>query len=238
MAEYITCRNCSSPDCRGCNVYTLAMMLSTGKFDCLMNGNRCVDRFADVAPVVWMPVLGFEGLYEVSGLGQVRNQKGEILKQGIKRTPCTCYKIVHLWKDGVYYTKYVHRLIAEAFIPNPDNLPMVNHKDEDKTNNFLENLEWCTAAYNRTYGKAVERQAKKLRGRESEKRVAVVGYTPDGIYEEWFPSIAEAAKIVNGSTSAISKVCKGERKIAYGYRWAYADDFCSYGERKDGEGNG
>ena len=52
MAEYITCRNCSSPDCRGCNVYTLAMMISTGKFDCLMNGNRCVDRFADVAPVV------------------------------------------------------------------------------------------------------------------------------------------------------------------------------------------
>lgn len=51
MAEYITCRNCSSPDCRGCNVYTLAMMLSTGKFDCLTNGNRCVDRFADVAPV-------------------------------------------------------------------------------------------------------------------------------------------------------------------------------------------
>ena len=51
MAEYIGCRNCSSPDCRGCNVYTLAMMLSTGKFDCLMNGNRCVDRFADVAPV-------------------------------------------------------------------------------------------------------------------------------------------------------------------------------------------
>lgn len=52
MAEYIGCRNCSSPDCRGCNVYTLATMLNTGKFDCLMNGNRCVDRFADVAPVV------------------------------------------------------------------------------------------------------------------------------------------------------------------------------------------
>lgn len=119
---------------------------------------------ADVAPVVWMPVLGFEGLYEVSSLGQVRNKKGEVLKQGIKRTPCTCYKVVHLWKEGKYHRKYIHRLIAEAFIPNPNNLPMVNHKDEDGTNNFIDNLEWCTREYNVNYGTAKERRAKKLRG--------------------------------------------------------------------------
>jgi hypothetical protein len=179
---------------------------------------------ADVVPVVWLPVLGFEGLYEVSSLGQLRNKKGEIMKQGIKRTPCTCYKVVRLWKEGTYYTKYVHRLIAEAFIPNPDNLPMINHKDEDGTNNLIGNLEWCTREYNVNYGTAKERRAKKIRGRESEKRVAVIGRTIDGKYEEWFPSIAEAAKVVNGSTSSISKVCKGERKTAYGYRWAYADN--------------
>lgn len=119
---------------------------------------------ADVAPVVWMPVLGFEGLYEVSSLGQVRNKKGEVLKQGIKRTPCTCYKVVHLWKEGKYHRKYIHRLIAEAFIPNPNNLPMVNHKDEDGTNNFIDNLEWCTREYNVNYGTAKERRAKKIRG--------------------------------------------------------------------------
>lgn len=119
---------------------------------------------ADVAPVVWVPVLGFNGLYEVSSLGRVRNQKGEIMKQGIKRTNGTCYKSVRLWKDGKYHTKYIHRLVAEAFIPNPDNLPFVNHKDEDGTNNFIDNLEWCTREYNVSYGTAKERRAKKIRG--------------------------------------------------------------------------
>lgn len=119
---------------------------------------------ADVAPVVWMPVLGFEELYEVSNLGRVRNKKGEILKQRIKRTSGTCYKSVDLWKDGKYHKKYIHRLVAEAFIPNPDELPFVNHKDEDGTNNFIDNLEWCTREYNVNYGTAKERRAKKIRG--------------------------------------------------------------------------
>jgi len=73
---------------------------------------------------------------------------------------------VHLTKDGKTKGMFVHRIVAEAFIPNENNLPMVNHKDEDKTNNFVENLEWCTASYNRTYGNAVEKQAKKLRGKK------------------------------------------------------------------------
>jgi hypothetical protein len=76
------------------------------------------------------------------------------------------YKTVTLTKDGKSKTTFVHRIVAEAFIENPYNLPMVNHKDEDKTNNFAENLEWCTASYNRTYGKAVEKHAKTLRGKK------------------------------------------------------------------------
>ena len=119
---------------------------------------------ADVAHVVWMPIIGFEGLYEVSSLGRVRNKKGETLKQRIKRTNGTCYKSVDLWKDGRYYKKYIHRLVAEVFIPNPEGLPFVNHKDEDGTNNFIDNLEWCTREYNVNYGTAKERRAKKIRG--------------------------------------------------------------------------
>lgn len=201
----------------------------------------------DAVPVVRKPVVGYDGYYEVDQFGRVfsvdrvisvddngrKYEKpiaGKQMKQSLKNKG---YKIVSLTKDGTTKMAYVHRLVAEAFIPNPDNLPMVNHKDEDKTNNFLENLEWCAAKYNANYGTGIERHAKKLRGRESEKRVAVVCCKLDGKYEEWFPSIAEAAKIVNGSTSAISKACKGERKTAYGYKWVYADDFCSYGERKE-----
>jgi hypothetical protein len=74
------------------------------------------------------------------------------------------YKIVSLTRDGKTKAHFVHRLVAEAFIDNPDDLPMVNHKDEDKTNNFAENLEWCTNEYNVNYGNARKRQAKKLRG--------------------------------------------------------------------------
>ena len=176
---------------------------------------------ADVAPVVWLPVLGFEGVYEVSSLGQVRNQKGEILKQGIKRTPCTCYKVVHLWKDGAYYTKYVHRLIAEAFIPNPNNLPMINHKDEDGTNNLISNLEWCTREYNVNYGTAKERRAKKIRGRESEKRKPVLQYDLDGKLVARHNSVADAANSVCCSTNDISKVCLGQRKTAKGFVWKH-----------------
>lgn len=117
----------------------------------------------EAKPVVWKSIAGFEGLYEVSNFGSVRNGKGEIKKQGIKRTTWTCYKTVKLWKDGKYHTKYIHRLIAEAFIPNPDNLPFINHKDEDGTNNSIENLEWCTREYNANYGTAQKKRIKKLK---------------------------------------------------------------------------
>jgi hypothetical protein len=118
----------------------------------------------DAAPVVWKPIVGYEGKYEISTLAQVRNEHGKILKQGIKRTNGTCYKVVGLCKGGKCHTKYIHRLVAEAFIPNPDCLPFINHKDEDGTNNLIENLEWCTPQYNTTYRDAHKKRGKKLRG--------------------------------------------------------------------------
>ena len=203
----------------------------------------------DAVPVVRKPVVGYEGYYEVDQFGRVfglarsivvvdgnrtytKHLKEKKIKQAMNSNG---YKVVSLVMNGKQTNVYVHRIVAEAFLPNPDNLPMVNHKDEDKTNNFLENLEWCTAAYNNTYGKAIERRAKKLRGRESEKRVAVIQRRPDGSFKARFASVTEAAKVMDGSTSAISAVCRGKRKMAYGYIWEYED--CSYAERwKDGEG--
>ena len=175
----------------------------------------------EAVPVVWKPIKDFEGLYEISNFGKVRNSKGEIKKHGIKRTTGTCYKTVRLWKDGKYHNKYIHRLIAEAFIPNPQNLPFINHKDEDGTNNSIENLEWCTPKYNTNYGTARERQAKKIRGRESEKRKAVLQYSIDGKFVAYYPSITHASKELGCSTSEIAQACNGKRKTSRGFIWKY-----------------
>jgi hypothetical protein len=76
------------------------------------------------------------------------------------------YKRIGLCRGGKQKLFFVHDLVAKAFISNPHNKPYVNHKDEDKTNNFVENLEWCTAAYNCAYGKGIEKHAKKIRGKK------------------------------------------------------------------------
>ena len=111
---------------------------------------------------IWRPIEGYEGLYEVSSYGRVRSldryvkngcsyrlHKGKVLsllkgKYG--------YIQINLCYNRKMYKKYVHRLVAETFLPNTDNLPQVNHKDEDKTNNNVDNLEWCDHSYNINYG--------------------------------------------------------------------------------------
>ena len=139
-------------------------------------GFRSAENFVEV---VRKPVRGYENRYVVDQFGRVfgidrattvfdngriyeKHITGKQMKQSIHTKG---YKTVTLTKDGKSKTVFVHRIVAEAFIVNPDNLPMVNHKDEDKTNNFAENLEWCTNEYNLSYGTARRRQAKKLRGR-------------------------------------------------------------------------
>lgn len=133
----------------------------------------------DAVEVVRKPVRGYEDYYVVDQFGRVYGVERKITvsdngrvyektipgKQMKQSLHTKGYKTVYLTKHGKTKMFFVHRLVAEAFIENTDNLPVVNHKDEDKTNNFVENLEWCTESYNRTYGKAVERHAKKLRGK-------------------------------------------------------------------------
>lgn len=115
--------------------------------------------------------------YEVSNYGRVRSIKRN--KIIFLKTHTAGYKTVVLYNKNKKKYYYVHRLVAEAFIPNPNNLPMVNHKDEDKQNNHVENLEWCTTQYNTRYGTATSRM-----GLSHSKRVRQ--YTKDGVFlKEW-----------------------------------------------------
>lgn len=204
---------------------------------------------ANVVEVRWSPVIGFEGKYEISTLGQVRNNKGDILKPTLKRTTGTVYKVVRLWKEGQYHTKYIHRLVAEAFIPNPKGLPIINHKDEDGTNNLIENLEWCTQKYNTNYGTGLIRMAKKRKGvplaKEHKEKIAsavsayykthtsackgipsknrkpVIQFSKDGAEIKRYSSITEATEGNLSKVRNITANCNGKRKSAYGFVWKW-----------------
>ena len=117
---------------------------------------------------IWKDVKGFEGFYQVSNLGRVRsldriavseNRSTQKIKGAIKKVKVgkNGYYMVMFYKDSKYKCAYVHRLVAQAFIPNPDNLPQVNHKDEIRTNNCVDNLEWCDSKYNNNYGTKIDR---------------------------------------------------------------------------------
>ena len=122
---------------------------------------------------VWKDINGFEGYYQISNYGRIRSLdrliirsdgnplplKGRILKQNLKKSGRLQ---IMLTKNSVYKVYQVHRLVAEHFIPNPNNWPEVNHKDENPLNNHVDNLEWCTPSYNVNYGTRIKRQAEKL----------------------------------------------------------------------------
>lgn len=136
---------------------------------------------------IWKPVKYYEGSYLISNYGRVKSISRTLYKSDgvticgyVKEHYITQhdngngYLFVNLWKNNKPKREYVHRLVALSFIPNPDKLPQVNHKDEDKQNNFVDNLEWCTCSYNNSYGTKIQRtiETSKQNGvysRQSEK---------------------------------------------------------------------
>lgn len=166
---------------------------------------------------VWKDIKGYEGLYQVSDLGRVKslnyNKTGvERVMVGIKNT--RGYLAVCLCKDGKVKKCLVHRLVAEAFIPNPEGLPQVNHRNEDKQSNIVTNLEWCDNRYNLNYGTRNERSAKTL-------SKPVYQYAKDGSLVRSYPSVKEAGRRTGYRQGHISECCLGKYKTAYGYIWSY-----------------
>ena len=193
---------------------------------------------------IWRPVKNYETYYEVSSYGRVRSvdrivtysngrkhlHKGKIIKPA---KVCDGYLQIQLWKSGKVKQVLIHRLVAQAFLPNPDNLPQVNHKDENKTNNrvFLNkdgsvelkksNLEWCDGKYNVNYGTAIKRmREKKLNSPKLSKPVLQIDLETNQIIAE-YPSVAEALRQLNISQGHISECCRGERKTYKGFKWCY-----------------
>lgn len=159
--------------------------------------------------------------YQVSNFGRIKSFKVDKINGKIMK-PYKCtkgYLQIDISLDGRKRQNRVHlavhRLVAKAFLANPDNLPEVNHKDEDKTNNNVNNLEWCTSKYNNNYGTHKERVAEH-------HRIHIYSIDKYGNIEH-FKGVREATRIVtngNSSTSsAISNVLNGKRKTAYGRQW-------------------
>ena len=179
----------------------------------------------------WRDITGYDGLYQVSNTGKVRSYvKSDIphtLKPGKDGNG---YPFVGLHKNKKTKNFHIHRLVALAFIDNPCNLPEVNHKDENKNNNCVENLEWCTHRYNMTYGTIMQRsQAHRdpkaiANSWDRSKQYKPVVQLKNGVVIQTFKSISDAKRMLNmrGNGENIIRACKGKQKTCMGYEWRYA----------------
>ena len=177
----------------------------------------------------WRDIKGYEGLYMVSNLGRVKSLVGSYGRTRIKildqKPDAHGYKRVALYKNGNKEYFKVHRLVAIHFIENPDNKPCVNHKDENKANNRVENLEWCTVAYNNCYGNRLKKVSKankiankgKKHSKETKEKIrqSSIGRGTKKIIcittGEVFNSMVEASRKYNVQTAHLTNCCKGRR---------------------------
>ena len=168
---------------------------------------------------IWKDIVGYEGLYQVSNLGRVKSLKygkEKILKPAnIGRG----YLKVNIWKNGEQNQYLVHRLVGQSFIPNPNNLPEINHRDEDKTNNRVENLEWCDRKYNNNFGTHNQRVAEKMTNGKLSK--TVLQFTLEGNFVKEWKSTRDVQRNLGFDQGHISQCCTGKRKSAYKFVWKY-----------------
>jgi hypothetical protein len=166
---------------------------------------------------IWRDIEGFEDLYQISNEGRVKSlgnnkSRKEKMLKGVKNS--NGYLGVGLYKNGKLVRKYVHRLVAEAFIPNPNHYKEVNHKDENKQNNHVDNLEWCSSKYNANYGTRNQKSSEKR-----SKRVDQIDAVTGEVVRQW-ESTNECGR--NGYNQGHVAACaRGELKTFKGYVWKY-----------------
>jgi len=170
---------------------------------------------------IWKDIEDYKGLYQISNLGRVRSLErvdanGHTVNEKVLASfpNINGYLKVNLYRDRKMEVKSVHRLVADTFIPNPDNLPQVNHKDEDKGNNRVENLEWCTASYNTNYGTRNERAAKA-----NEQAIYVI---TDSGHRYYFDSARKAAEILGLKACSVSDCLHGRQKTHRSFKFMLA----------------
>lgn len=174
--------------------------------------------------VTWKPIIGWDGKYEVSDTGEVRSLN-------YKRTGKTKnlllfkdnrgYVSVHLTHKGNTHKVWVHRLVATAFIANPNNYTVVNHKDENPSNNHVKNLEWCSMKYNVNYGTALTRRRKTISR-------PVNQYMLDGTFVATYQSITDAADSTGIQKSWIATICRCRKGSAKGFTFSYIEENSHY----------
>ena len=179
--------------------------------------------------MIWKEIEDFPD-YQVSDTGEVKSTKywgqfrrkdsGGLLNQ---RTYKSGYKYVNLYKDKHMYSVKVHRLVAQAFLPNPNNLPQVNHKDENKANNNLSNLEWCNAVYNLAYNslqkRSHQKQKRRIKGYNSTETIEFESVTEAALY---LTHLNRAKTFKSALGNLVTSANKGN-KLNYGYYWEWLE---------------
>ena len=160
---------------------------------------------------IWKDIKGYEGKYQISNYGNVKSLINNIILKPLNGE----YLRVILYKNKIAKTFYIHRLVGQNFISNSNNYKYINHKDENKHNNRVENLEWCTFKENMNYGTKQNRESK------IKTKYHIAQYDNDNnLIKIWF-NLREITLNTNYKKSNIQYCCCGKYKNAYGYKWKY-----------------
>lgn len=179
---------------------------------------------------IWKNIKEFENIYQISNYGNIRNiKKHKLMKPFISKK--TGYYQIDLCKNGCKKRYSIHRLVAETFILNSNNLPQVNHKNEIKIDNRVENLEWCTHKYNSNYGTIKQRiglkSSQRKHSEEAKQKISkalskpIIQYSKDNTFIKEWNSAYEVKRNLGITVSNINDCCNNKRKTASGYIWKF-----------------